>query len=142
MAHAQGVANRDIKLENTLLSHNPSQGLLPIVKLCDFGFSKVRFATVAQLECGTWHLDTPQDVNRDSVADTKVGTLDYFAPEVLDLRQGETYDATQAVGAHSHSRFILVVPMSVNQPGNSPLPCFTTRLTSHTDPRRTCGPWE
>lgn len=38
-----------------------------------------------------------QDVNRDSVADTKVGTLDYFAPEVLDLRQGETYDATQAV---------------------------------------------
>lgn len=42
-----------------------------------------------------------QDVNRDSVADTKVGTLDYFAPEVLDLRQGESYDATQAVGMHT-----------------------------------------
>lgn len=37
----QGVANRDIKLENTLLSKNPAPNLLPIVKLCDFGFSKV-----------------------------------------------------------------------------------------------------
>ncbi len=33
----QGVANRDIKLENTLLDHNAP----PLLKLCDFGYSKV-----------------------------------------------------------------------------------------------------
>ena len=34
--HKMGVANRDIKLENTLLDGSPR----PLVKLCDFGFSK------------------------------------------------------------------------------------------------------
>ena len=33
----QGVANRDIKLENTLLDGSPR----PLVKICDFGYSKV-----------------------------------------------------------------------------------------------------
>lgn len=33
----QGVANRDIKLENTLLDANPR----PLLKICDFGYSKV-----------------------------------------------------------------------------------------------------
>ena len=37
-AIVQGVANRDIKLENTLLL----QGTPPVIKLCDFGYSKVR----------------------------------------------------------------------------------------------------
>lgn len=36
----QGIVNRDIKLENTLLDNSPR----PLVKLCDFGYSKVRFA--------------------------------------------------------------------------------------------------
>jgi serine/threonine protein kinase len=34
----QGVVNRDIKLENTLLDSSPR----PLVKICDFGYSKVR----------------------------------------------------------------------------------------------------
>ncbi len=34
----QGVANRDIKLENTLLEGTAR----PIIKICDFGYSKVR----------------------------------------------------------------------------------------------------
>lgn len=38
--HSRGVANRDLKLENLLLdSVNPAQ---PILKMCDFGYSKVR----------------------------------------------------------------------------------------------------
>ena len=38
----QGVANRDIKLENTLLDGTAR----PLIKICDFGYSKVNiFAT-------------------------------------------------------------------------------------------------
>jgi serine/threonine protein kinase len=33
----QGVANRDVKLENTLLVSSAR----PLIKLCDFGYSKV-----------------------------------------------------------------------------------------------------
>lgn len=35
--HRMGVVNRDIKLENTLLDSSPR----PLVKICDFGYSKV-----------------------------------------------------------------------------------------------------
>jgi serine/threonine protein kinase len=38
----QGVANRDIKLENTLLHGGPCL----LLKICDFGYSKVRCADV------------------------------------------------------------------------------------------------
>ena len=41
----QGVANRDIKLENTLLDGSPR----PLVKICDFGYSKVRLLILADL---------------------------------------------------------------------------------------------
>ena len=34
----QGVANRDVKLENTLLVSSAR----PLIKLCDFGYSKVQ----------------------------------------------------------------------------------------------------
>ena len=34
---AQGVANRDIKLENVLIDSSPR----PLIKICDFGYSKV-----------------------------------------------------------------------------------------------------
>lgn len=37
LVDAQGVANRDIKLENTLLDGS----LRPLLKICDFGYSKV-----------------------------------------------------------------------------------------------------
>jgi serine/threonine protein kinase len=46
----QGVVNRDIKLENSLLTNH----VKPLLKICDFGYSKVRsfryynFETVPQ----------------------------------------------------------------------------------------------
>ena len=49
---AQGVASRDIKLENTLLDGSPR----PLLKICDFGYSKVSAAahvhTPVQSLCG------------------------------------------------------------------------------------------
>ena len=61
----QGVANRDIKLENTLLL----QGSPPVIKLCDFGYSKASplhaqllawpcasLACLLQLHAGSVHL--------------------------------------------------------------------------------------
>lgn len=50
---AQGVANRDLKLENLLLDRDGSDGTRPLLKICDFGVSK--------------HVD-------DSTANTTVGT--------------------------------------------------------------------
>ncbi|KXZ46593.1 hypothetical protein GPECTOR_42g804 [Gonium pectorale] len=71
--HKRGVANRDIKLENTLLQK--VDGLpLPLLKICDFGYSKA-------------------DVR--SAAKSKVGTLTYMAPEVLVNRDGK-YDGKVA----------------------------------------------
>ena len=71
--HRMGVANRDIKLENTLLNDND----WPLLKICDFGFSK--------------HVD------KDSVPTTVVGTRPYLAPEVI-LREnrGDPYDGKKA----------------------------------------------
>jgi serine/threonine-protein kinase SRK2 len=45
--HRRGVANRDIKLENTLLQ--VVKGLpLPLLKICDFGYSKADFKSAAK----------------------------------------------------------------------------------------------
>ncbi len=43
MVALQGVANRDVKLENTLLVSSAR----PLIKLCDFGYSKVRMCCFA-----------------------------------------------------------------------------------------------
>ncbi|EIE18357.1 kinase-like protein [Coccomyxa subellipsoidea C-169] len=66
-----GIANRDIKLENTLLSEGQP---LPQVKLCDFGYSKNEFV--------------------DSRPKSVSGTPDYIAPEILlnDHYDGKTAD--------------------------------------------------
>ncbi len=64
-AHELGVANRDIKLENTLLDDaGVAAGAvrLPDVKICDFGYSKNEFV--------------------DSRPKSVSGTPDYIAPEV------------------------------------------------------------
>ena len=37
----KGVANRDLKLENLLLDRDGSDGTRPLLKICDFGYSKV-----------------------------------------------------------------------------------------------------
>ncbi len=39
----QGVANRDLKLENLLLDRKDT-GSRPLLKICDFGYSKVSTA--------------------------------------------------------------------------------------------------
>jgi serine/threonine-protein kinase SRK2 len=70
---APGVANRDIKLENCLL-HNEEGLPHPLLKLCDFGYSKADFRSAAK---------------------TQVGTLSYMAPEVV-RSHGMLYDAKAA----------------------------------------------
>ena len=37
----QGIANRDLKLENLLLDRDGHDGTRPLLKICDFGYSKV-----------------------------------------------------------------------------------------------------
>ncbi|CAD7694694.1 unnamed protein product [Ostreobium quekettii] len=64
--HHMKVANRDIKLENTLLDADRK-----LLKLCDFGLSKD---------------------NNDSMCKTRVGTPNYLAPEIINMRKGGTYD--------------------------------------------------
>ncbi len=66
----QGVANRDMKLDNTLLV---DRGTRPLVKLADFGFSK--------------------DENSQSAPSSRVGTPAYLAPEVVANKEGQQYDA-------------------------------------------------
>ncbi|KAG1657779.1 hypothetical protein FOA52_012856 [Chlamydomonas sp. UWO 241] len=71
--HRRGVANRDIKLENCLL--HDEEGLPhPLLKLCDFGYSKADFRSAAK---------------------THVGTLSYMAPEVVKSH-GQLYNAKLA----------------------------------------------
>ena len=48
--HAQGVANRDVKLENTLLVSSAR----PLIKLCDFGYSKVLIWPLSWLSFLSW----------------------------------------------------------------------------------------
>jgi serine/threonine-protein kinase SRK2 len=68
--HSRGVANRDLKLENLLLD---DAGPRPLLKMCDFGYSK-------------------HELN--SSAKSGVGTAMYMAPEVI---LGKTkYDAKKA----------------------------------------------
>jgi serine/threonine protein kinase len=65
---SQSVVNRDIKLENTLLDSSPR----PLVKVCDFGYSKHE--------------------KFQSAPGSRVGTPAYLAPEVILTTRGKTYD--------------------------------------------------
>ena len=70
--HRLGIANRDIKLDNVLL-HGP--GERPVVKICDFGYSK--------------------DEEAGSICKTACGTPEYMAPEAscppFDLNSGVSF---------------------------------------------------
>ena len=49
-----GIANRDIKLENTLLMDDTKH---PLLKLCDFGYSKDEYqGSACKTLCGEWEL--------------------------------------------------------------------------------------
>ncbi|GAB4816879.1 hypothetical protein N2152v2_003925 [Parachlorella kessleri] len=81
-SHKMGVANRDIKLENTLLADDSPR---PLVKLADFGFSK--------------------DENYQSAPGSRVGTPAYLAPEVISIVDGQSYDAKASIaGAQGGGR--------------------------------------
>ena len=111
----QGVASRDIKLENTLKDGTRPR---PLLKICDFGYSKARdtegaifpicrlplafgalafAAAVASLgpdmaeACAFHHIAVSvQHVTNHSAPKSGVGTPAYSAPEVYRTRQ--TYD--------------------------------------------------
>eukprot|EP00798_Chlamydomonas_sp_ICE-L_P008856 gene8856-3740_t len=68
--HKKGKVNRDIKLANVLVSE---KGKLPLVKLCDFGFSKDKYD--------------------DSAPKTQIGTALFAAPEIFLNVRGGVYDA-------------------------------------------------
>ena len=53
--HRMEIASRDIKLENTLLDTSPR----PLVKICDFGYSKVRHHSRGE----TWLRGACQEAN-------------------------------------------------------------------------------
>lgn len=67
--HGSGVANRDLKLENLLLTKTEESGSL-VLKICDFGYSKHVF---------------------NSAPTSSVGTAGYSAPEIII--GGIAYDA-------------------------------------------------
>ena len=72
--HRMGVVNRDIKLENILLSS--TKDCKKILKLSDFGFSK--------------------DTTCHSAPNTRLGTVMYIAPEVVQNMSEDAYDARQS----------------------------------------------
>jgi serine/threonine-protein kinase SRK2 len=72
--HRMGVVNRDIKLENILLSSTKDGK--KILKLSDFGFSK--------------------DTTCQSPPNTRLGTMMYIAPEVVQDVSEDAYDARQS----------------------------------------------
>ncbi|KAL0048946.1 hypothetical protein WJX82_002950 [Trebouxia sp. C0006] len=78
--HKKGVANRDLKLENLLLDRKDT-GSRPLLKICDFGYSK-------------------HDIN--SPAKTVVGTPVYMAPEII--LAAKHYDA-KAHRVHAAAQF-------------------------------------
>jgi serine/threonine protein kinase len=66
--HEKGVAHRDIKLENIFLSGATE------VKIADFGLMKIFSGTGAE------------------AMKTKCGTSNYMAPEIQNIKEGETYE--------------------------------------------------
>ncbi|GBF97768.1 sulfur stress regulator [Raphidocelis subcapitata] len=72
--HRKGKVSRDVKLANTLLALADNQ--LPLVKLCDFGYSK--------------------DTVMHSAPASQVGTALFVAPEVMHNFSNRPYDGAQA----------------------------------------------
>jgi serine/threonine-protein kinase SRK2 len=60
--HERNVAHRDLKLDNTLLTHhNPPQ-----IKICDFGFAKLMGGSNLNTSIGTPVYMAPQLIDRNN----------------------------------------------------------------------------
>ncbi|KAL4448213.1 hypothetical protein ABPG75_005432 [Micractinium tetrahymenae] len=59
--HRMGVANRDLKLENLLLDQDQASGN-PMLKICDFGYSKHDLSSTANTRLGTPVYMAPEDL--------------------------------------------------------------------------------
>jgi serine/threonine-protein kinase SRK2 len=70
---AQGIANRDLKLENLLLDRDGRDGTRPLLKICDFGYSKHEMNSSAKTGVGTPVYMAPEVILGDSKYDAKVG---------------------------------------------------------------------
>ena len=69
----QGVANRDLKLENLLLDRDGRDGTRPLLKICDFGYSKHEMNSSAKTGVGTPVYMAPEVILGDNKYDAKVG---------------------------------------------------------------------
>ena len=83
IVHVQGVANRDLKLENLLLDRDGRDGTRPLLKICDFGYSKHEQNSSAKTGVGTPVYMAPEVILGDSKYDAKVGT-----PQLLVIFRG------------------------------------------------------
>ena len=77
----QGVANRDLKLENLLLDRQG--GKRPLLKIADFGYSKHEMNSSAKTGVGTPVYMAPEVILGDNKYDAKVrchfvGTMSTF----------------------------------------------------------------
>lgn len=73
-SHDRGISHRDLKLENALIHVSPNNP--PVLKVCDFGFSK--------------------HAENDSKPKSVKGTVEYLAPEVVLCSYLRQYDACQS----------------------------------------------
>jgi len=71
----QGVANRDLKLENLLLDRDGRDGTRPLLKICDFGYSKHEMNSSAKTGVGTPVYMAPEVILGDQKYDAKVTGL-------------------------------------------------------------------
>ena len=72
---AQGIANRDLKLENLLLDRDGRDGTRPLLKICDFGYSKHELNSSAKTGVGTPVYMAPEVILGEAKYDAKVGCL-------------------------------------------------------------------
>lgn len=73
--HVQGIANRDLKLENLLLDRDGRDGTRPLLKICDFGYSKHEMNSSAKTGVGTPVYMAPEVILGEAKYDAKVGHM-------------------------------------------------------------------
>mmetsp|Transcript_21728 Transcript_21728/g.60416 ORF Transcript_21728/g.60416 Transcript_21728/m.60416 type:complete len:442 (-) Transcript_21728:88-1413(-) len=99
--HKALVAHRDLKLENTLLSHVEVDGeSFPILKICDFGFANFFEA--------------------DAILFTNLGTPPYMSPEVIRGNEGYSGIAADvwSCGVFLYAMLLGTFPFRFQDSGN------------------------